>query len=146
MESDFEVQLVELYKLCYLYINQFDITHFFCLEISQNGLIYCTCSIQPILIATLSQIVTVSCMPKNWRISYFDTKNGYNGASMVDASNNPLLQRTFPWNWIQIPNFFFCGKGFILGYIIYSWLLLCFQRDGKHFNQLNLLINLHDHM
>ena len=46
MESDFEVQLVVLYKLCYLYINQFDITHFFCLEISQNGLTYCTCSIQ----------------------------------------------------------------------------------------------------
>ena len=140
MDPDFEVQLVVLYKLCYLYINQFDITHFFCLEISQNGLTYCTCSIRPILIATLSQIVT----PKNWTI--FDTKNGFNGASMVHASNNPLLQRTFPWNWIQIPNFFFCGKGFILGYIIYSWLLLCFQRDGKHFNQLNLLINLHDHM
>lgn len=76
MESDFEVQLVVLYKLCHLYINQFDIIHFFCLEISQNELTYCTCSIQPILIATLSQIVTVSCTPKNWRISFFDTKTG----------------------------------------------------------------------
>jgi hypothetical protein len=92
------------------------------------------------------KIVTVSCTPNNWRISFFYTKNGYNGASMVHSSNNPLLQRTFSWNWIKIPNVFFCGKGFILGYIIYSWLLLCFQRDGNHFNQLNLLINLHDHM
>ena len=38
MELDFEVQLVVLYKFCYLYINRFDTTHFFCLKISQNGL------------------------------------------------------------------------------------------------------------
>ena len=118
MEPEFEVQLVVLCKLCYLYINQFDITHFFCLKISQNGLTYCTCSIIPILIATISQVATVSCTPNYFRISYFDKKNGYYGASMVHASNNPFLQRTFPWNWIPIPNIFFPWEGF------HSWLYL----------------------
>ena len=112
MESDFEVHLVVLYKFCYLYINRFDTTHFFCLKISQNGLtnvLYLLHSIN-LDCYPLSKIVTVSCTPKNWWISFFYTKNSYNGASMVHASNNPLLQGIFPWNWIQIPKFFSVGR------------------------------------
>ena len=56
---------------------------------------YCTCSIQPSWLPTSLKIVTVSCTPKIKKIRFFYSKNGYNGASMLHASNNPLLQRTF---------------------------------------------------